>query len=316
MGRFFESVSEAFARNRAAVPQFLLALAVIALASAATLAWLARRQALRLRSELQGASGLSPATFELLQGWAAASGVPLESVLTSLAAFEKVTAAALAQGADPEAVRGMRTALRYEQRLRWAPLFSSRELVQGAPIHVGSTLGYVLRRDEKSMTVSLPSRPALGAEQVELFVAHGGEARYRLRCTARSVVQQGNDWQLELEHDETLERIQLRAYARVAAHETFVALTQVMSSVPIAGRLVDVSAGGALVRSSRSFAVGELLETAFRLGSAHFAHIGAVVVGTAANQARGTFDVQLEFSGIDNELRDRLVGSVNALSAR
>jgi hypothetical protein len=325
---FFRSLSDAFARGRGAAPAVELAiLCLVGLGVALQLASLARRawgRRTRLR-ELAARHGIAAPDLAFAAGLARLERVPPLALLTRLDLFERATARALADRPGPDAepaqrIGRLRRALGFDRLPPHTPLLTSRELSPGTALELGTGQGQVLEVSEAALWVRLPrsATPPAPGEEPTLALAHAREARYELRCRVLAVNAAPDGPELQLAHDEAPRRVQLREYARAAARGA-VALHPVPPwpvhadlRIDVVARLLDVSGGGALVRSRAALPVGLLLQATFTLGSARFERLPAVVLACQP-QADGSSQARLEWGRLAEAERSRLVAAVMRL---
>jgi c-di-GMP-binding flagellar brake protein YcgR len=325
MQEFFRSVAEAFGRNRTEWPgavATLVALLLVALGGV-LLGRIRRRRARSARlSRLAARHGLSAADLDLARTLAAGQGIAPEELLVRLDAFERATLRALAGRSPPargeddaaDRIRRLRRRLGFDRLPAHAPLLSTRELAPGTAVAAAGSPGQVAQVDELALAVehSGPAPSAAGAT-VTLDLVHAREARYRLRCPVLAVRSSPGGTTLLLGHDEAPERVQQRAFARVAlpGELTFHPLEPLPDHPqpgPGTAHLLDLSAGGALVRSDAPLPVGGLLAASFTVGDVRFEAVRAVVLASEGD--RGTYRGHLEFGPMPEAERERLVAAV------
>jgi c-di-GMP-binding flagellar brake protein YcgR len=325
MQEFFRSIAEAFARNRAGWRgAALTAAALLALALAAALVAALRRARARGRrvARLAARHDLSGADLDLARALAAEHGVAADEILVRLDAFERATARALAGRSPPargeedaaDRIRRLRRLLGFDRLPAHAPLLTSRELAQGTAVAVEGTAGQVARVDELAFAVEQASPPPVAAgATVGLEVVHAREARYRLRCPVLAIRASPGGTTLVLGHDEAPERVQQRAFARVAVRgEIGYRLLEPWPAHAEGARgraaIVDLSAGGALVSTAAALPVGALLAASLTVGKERFEEVRTVVLASEREHSR--FLAHLEFGPMSEPARARLVAAV------
>jgi c-di-GMP-binding flagellar brake protein YcgR len=327
VNEFLQSLARAFEQNRDALPWLARALPILlALALAALLVHRGHeRQARRSRERRYARErGLTASDVALAAELARHASAELHAFLTRVDVFELATARALAgpvrhaSGDDlPARIGRLRRLLGFAAPVPHRPLLTTRELEAGTAIEVGSSLGQATRVDEASFSVALAQPLALSVgEKVTLRISHGREARYALRCAlVSSRAEPAGAWQLEFAHDEAPERIQMREYVRVPLRGEM-ELRPIISGVGVVvedrtvhASLLDLSAGGARVASESELVVGRVMRVSFDVGDSHFAEMRAEVLSSAAS-AGGLFRAQLEFRGLTEPDRDRLVSAL------
>lgn len=326
VAQFFESLGRAFR------PKVELAhhveLGLLALAVALLLLFLSRplrrrfQRARRFR-ELLRQRGLSPAERRRVRALAREAGADPLQVVEQREAFERATARALRlhAGEASPLVRRLRQALSFDRVPASAPLLSSRELLPGALLLVGDLPARVTAVTEEVLAVALEGDPGLApGDEATVALARGREARYRLRCRARSVERSSPEgFILLLGHDEAPERIQARIAVRVALRGG-VGLTRLApeggeEEAALLGELLDLSAGGALVASRTPLAKGERYLLSFGAAQNRFERLEAEVL-RAEEQPGGVWRAHLSFRALDPAVRNRLWSSVAKLDLR
>jgi hypothetical protein len=330
MEQFFQSVGRSFAENRSYAPaaeKVLLACALLAvLGELLFLAWRWRSYSSRF-SSLAFQRGLGEPEQRLLRELARLVEQEPTALLTHLDQFERATGLLLARAGgqarrgDPFAqVRQLRHALGFDRLPAHTPLFTSRELPPGTAVDLEGLSGQTSAVTEASFTVLLRAhlRPEPG-RTVELELAHAREARYLMSCKLLSVeaIREGQ-WRLQFAHDEAPRRIQERDHVRTPASGP-VALRPVgpwlmrpAVNGPVAGQLVDASAGGLRVLCRPQLPPGQLVTASFALGGQQFDEVRAVVLGSERN-AQGSCEVQLGFRGLAEAESEKLVVAVDQL---
>lgn len=326
---FFQSVGEAFAKNREEAARFELVLVAIVLLLAVmqVVAFVRRARGLKLDAQaLAHQRGLTKDERELALALARAAGVPPMELLTHLDVFEAVTKRALLGelevflSGEPLAasLRRIRHALHFDRLPAHAPLLTTRELSPGLALEVGDAHAQVAHVDEATFSVELraPVSCAVG-DAVQLRLSHAREARYELTCRVREVkpATDVERQRVTLAHDEAPRRLQQREYARVAvkAPVTLRALSWPGHSLArreLAGELQDVSGGGARVSSAAVLPAGVLLEARFSVAGEAFC-VQAVSLST--QRAGVAHEVHLEFKGLLAPERERLIAAVAKL---
>lgn len=328
---FFQSLARAFARNRTALPGFLVAVVVLGAVGAAalTLAGLRRRRSARTRAlAFARQRGLGGDDLELARSVARQASVDLLQFLTHLEIFERVTGEALRRGARGRrplselegGIHRVRRGLGFDGLPIHAPLLTTRELTPGGALEVEGQSGRIARVDEGSFEVTLPEPLAhKPGETVALTLAHGREARYGLRCALIAAGRApGGDWQTVLAHDEAPQRIQMREYVRIPVKGSILLRPVVSDLAPAAqdgghyAALVDVSGGGARVATAAELAVGGFLRVSFAVADSQFTAVSAEVL-SCSRAADGQLLAQLEFRGLPERERERLVSALARL---
>ena len=331
MNEFFESLARAFSRNRNALPPFeiaLLLVVVLALAIGGARVLRRRRARSSLAQDWARQHGFSEDDLRLARRLARRASTELLRFLTHLEIFERVTAEALLQARStgrsgdglPGDIRRVRHLLGFDAPPPHRPLLTTRELAPGTAIEVGSHAGRIAEVDEGAFCVTVGGSVALSPDApVTLTLAHGREARYALRCILRSAREEPpGHWQLVLAHDETPERIQKREYVRIPIKGSILLRPVVSNLLPsepggaLYAALVDVSGGGARVVSGTELTVGQTLRASFAVGEVHFAGVRAEVL-SCWQAVEDRFHAQLEFRGLAEPERDRLVSAVARL---
>jgi hypothetical protein len=283
--QFFKSLRDVGARNRDANWTLIglglgAAIVVTILLARWIRRWRSRRSLGGRIAAVVTASGMTRLDLDYLRRIAAAAGLPVLEVMTSLAPFEHATAAALASeapslrpvaGSAFERVRRLRKALGFSPLSPHLWLLSSRELVVGDPVAIGGGTGRIVEVNEACLAVDLPvaAVPAFGASAT-LTVSRADDARYFARVGLLAVeAPPGAGAGLTLRrafftHDEQPERRQQREYVRVRVYGAATVRSAdpskgtsgeatapgpaeapaAAATAAIAGLLVDVSAGG------------------------------------------------------------------------
>lgn len=319
MLEFFESVQQAFARNRESTGSFAWSMAVL---TAVVVAWLTlavfrrRRQRRLALEDFIDQRGLPEEDSGFARALAAAAKVEPMELLTHLDVFEHATAAALSgavaipeQGAAlAQHVHRLREALHFDRVPAHAPLLTTRELTPGTALDCGATHGQISELDEQRFVVELTDTSGAEGTRATLRVRHAREALYELDC--RVLERDGR--RLVLAHDEHPRRIQQREFVRIEhrAPVTLTVLSRVGHALPtmhLAGELRDLSAGGALVVVDTPLPPGTTVTLAsLHVGGVTFTGLRAVVL--SAEQRDGKPHLHLEFRITERE-RDRLVAA-------
>lgn len=319
MPDWVDSIQRAFERNRAAVPEFWAAVAVLVVLLVIARLWV-WRSAVRARinalKTTAATRGLTPDDVETLVALARHVAIDPMRLFESLTAFEHATAKALeAKALEAARIHDLRRALGFDHPARWAPIVSSRELEVGMHVTLAGIDGVVSSVDEEELGVSLlrPMRWATIGSEVELSLTHGREAQYRLRCIVRSMSQKAGRFETRLAHDERPQRLQARAHARVLVDSPVTLKPAPSRTAPaiLRGHLVDISGGGALVRVPQSIPVGQHVDTSFSVGQTPFPHVDAVVLKAVAHE--DGCEMHLKFAALSERERDKLVGSLMRL---
>jgi PilZ domain len=355
--QFLHSVQESFAANRSTSGTKLVLVVVAAVAlSFALSVWNRRRRARRevareLQSVLSGA-GLSNQDLEDLTRIAAVGLQPLREVMTVRAAFEHATARLLA-GEGPvtaamirpaagswfERVRRLRQALGFSPLSAHLWLLSTRELVVGDGVATGGIGGHVAVVNEASFAVDWPLTAVLVPDApTNLTIDRVDDARYLSQARLLSLealpaltMEPGGrspGRRAFFAHDEQPERQQDREHMRLRVSVSVklrmvdslshgVAADPAAAAPAIAGKIVDVSAGGLSLNLPVSPA-GPLIRGAqvlcwFALdGDSTFAALAAMVVGAEppTGPAPGEQHLRLSFVSLEPALRDRLATAV------
>jgi hypothetical protein len=328
---FFRSLREVFARNRQADwPRIGLMLGVAVVVTIALSAglrhWRARRQDAAAIDAAATAARLTGTDLEYLKGIAAAAGLRVLEVMTSLAPFEHATAVALASEAPPlrpaegsafDRVRRLRKALGFSPLSPHLWLLSTRELVDGDRIGVGGASGQVVEVNEASFAVELPwsAAPVPGAS-IPLTIDRPDDARYLVRVRVLSVEPPAGaspSGRAFFAHDEQPDRQQHREYVRVRIQGTVTVIVE--PAAPMDGTLVDVSAGGVALDLPTPLAGpvrrGAQLRCSFTLGEGErFEALPALVVAAGAGPRAGEQHLRLSFTSLAGVVRDRLAAAV------
>jgi c-di-GMP-binding flagellar brake protein YcgR len=181
---------------------------------------------------------------------------------------------------------------------------------------VGGQPGTVAEVDEATFSVELGEPPSAPVGlPATLTLVHVREARYQLLCRlAASHPSQEGAWLLTFEHDEAPARVQQRQYARVRA-DGIAAIRQLSGpegqparGADIAGRLVDVSGGGAQVSSRARLPAGQLVQLSLQVAGERFEAVRAVVL--SSDPDKDGHRAHLEFTGRPGAERDRLAAAV------
>lgn len=338
---FFKSVRDVFAKNRDIdwihIGLVLGAALVVAITLSVWLGrWRARRRTAARIDARAAATGLTEADCEYLNRIAHAVGLPVLEVMTSLAPFEHATAVALASEAPPlrpvatsafERVRQLRKALGFSPLSPHLWLLSTRELVEGDPIALGSANGRVVAVNEATFAVDLPESavPALGASSL-LTIDRADDARYFVRVRLLAVeappgAPEAVDAEVAVRrtffsHDEQPDRQQHREHVRVRAHGVVTLVDSVKGpTATMTGALVDVSAGGLAldlpVLPEGAIRRGAQLRCSFKLGEKDtFEEMEALVVAAASGPRPGLQHLRLSFTALPEAARDRLAAAV------
>ncbi len=342
MEPFLRSLSQAFTRNRDAGPKVAAAVAVLlalllALQAAAALRGRRSRRARLL--DLAALHGLGRDDLRFARALGGREGADPLALLTHLDLFERATARALAEDprpADPwergapdltaERIGRLRQAAAFDRLPPHAPLLSTRELPPGTAVSLDGRRGLISARGERAFALDLDGRlTPLPGETVALELIHAREARYALRCRVLATGAgpgPAATTRIALAHDESPERIQHRAYARVRVQGEPPIRLALEPGWPAArtGRgavtaaLLDVSGGGALIATRVELPVGALLRGSFAVGDRLFTGVRAVVLSSAPAPAPdGRRIVHLEFGALGEPERERLVAAVMEL---
>jgi c-di-GMP-binding flagellar brake protein YcgR len=302
-----------------------LAAALVGVAAAVALALLARRARRTAFLRAAAARGLSADDVGFLAALCRrASADPLHAA-TKAATFERVTAAALAEGAArPEAadeaarIRRMRQALGFHRLPAHAPLLTSRELQPGVPVEGAGLHGEVSLVDERSFTVEVHgTAPLARGDAVVLTVVRPREARYRLHSRLLALLPGPAEGKslLVLAHDERPARLQRRDFARVTLHGRVTLrprsshFVEGAPEADVPAHLVNVSAGGALVTASTLLPARLVVSAGFTLAERRFEDLRAVVL-SADRAGDGRWAIHLEFAEMPESERRRLVAAV------
>ncbi len=327
--QFFESLGKAFAPKVALARDVELGLA--ALVGLLLLLFLSRplrrrwERARRFR-RLSRERGLSAAEQRRLAAMAREAGTEPLTVLERREEFERATARALRRhtvGELPPLVRRLRHAFSFDRVPPSAALLSSRELEPGALLLLGALPARVTAVTEEVLAVATGQEPALSpGDAATVALSRGRDARYQLRCLVRSVERTAPEgFIVQLEHDESPERIQARAAVRVPVRGG-VGLTRLgpggapeEPAAALLAELLDLSGGGVLVSCHGRIARGERFLLSFGAGGARFEDVRAEVLRTEEGPG-GSCRAHLAFRGLDGALRDRLVGAVTRLDLK
>lgn len=324
MEDFFQSVSDAFARNRESSSAFewvllLLGLSVVAFQ---VFSLLQRRRSVHLEVEtLAQQRGITDDELELVFELARLASVPPMDFLTHPDVFERATVgplngtteATMSGDALATTVRRIRHALHFDRLPSHAPLLTTRELWVGMALDCGEGHGQVLEVSERAFTVGFrPPLAPVSGETLTLTLRHAREATYELRCR----VLRGHSTSVDFAHDELPKRVQLREYVRVDLYEpvTLKAFSwpgHALETREAKATLKDLSGGGALVSSAVSFPAGVHLSMTFSVGGEAFRSLGGVVLSSLPHG----HDVQLrvEFNTLASAERERLFAAVAKL---
>jgi hypothetical protein len=283
-----------------------------------------RRDAAEVRA-LAAERGLSAGDVELLTRLATRAGIPAALAMTSLAAFERVTARELARRPARTAIRpgdiwsllgGLRARLGFSELPPHSQLHSTRELAPGLPIKAGASAGRVEEVTEAYLRASFRDRPDLAVGAIiELDLVRLEDARYKLHC--RLLAAEGREPRsLVFAHDERPQRIQLRDFARVRVQGQVElkpdeprgeGAADASGAAAVRGEMIDVSLGGMLVESQEPIPAEAALACSFSLEDATFRGLPARVVRCAA-AVGGRHRIHLE--------QDRLSGAIASLGMR
>lgn len=333
MDEFFHSVAGAFEENRRGSVE-LLQVALLLLIGAFVALQLSSlwRRAQARRSQLRRFAfdhGLTTADLAYASALAGLAGVETMALLGQLDVFERTTARALGVSPalsvpgepDPGArIARLRRALGFDRLPPFTPLLTTRELSPGTSVEVEGRPGttFDVREDHFCVEVGGPVGLSPGMTST-LTLVHAREARYALRCRLLDTrASHTGERHLVFAHDEAPARIQLREYVRVHAkgpvvlHPLEPAAAQHELAENVRGELIDVSAGGALVSSRTWLPVGLLATASFALLDNGFMGLRAVVL-SVARAPNGNCLAHLEFSGLGEAERARLVGAVTQL---
>ncbi len=331
MGELFQSINHTFVEGRQEARGIEIGiLALLGVLLSLHVYGIVQR-ILRRRSELRRFAeerGLDDDDLRLLAELATLAGCARMPLLTNLGLFERATAQAIGgpwspfEPGGPERLlrlRAVRHALGFDRLPTHAPLLTTRELAPGIAVDVLGQHAQVFDVSESALSIEMdaPLQVATG-ERLTLNLAHARDARYELRC--RVVEQQPgpNDrWNVVLDHDEEPRRVQQREFVRVKTNGPIVLRPLPAWPAPampreVRARLVDVSGGGAQVVTRAPLPVGLLSRASFTLGGSARFDVRAVVLASWPD-SDGTARSNLEFSGLTDGERDRLVATVNSL---
>lgn len=321
MEDFFQSVSDAFARNRESSSTLewvllLLALAVVALQ---VISIFQRRRGVHLEVEaLAQQRGITGDELELVFELARLASVPPMDFLTHPDVFERATVGplngtvetTLAGDSLATTVRRIRHALHFDRLPSHAPLLTTRELSVGMALDCGEGHGQVLEVSERSFTVGFrPPLAPVSGETLTLTLRHAREATYELHCR----VLRGHSTSIDFAHDELPKRVQLREYVRVDLYTpvTLKALSwpgHALETREAKATLRDLSGGGALVASAVSFPAGVHLALSFTAGGETFSALGGVVLSSLPYG--NAVQLRVEFTTVTLAERERLFAAV------
>lgn len=337
---FFESLRTAFApqEGSAWIPGVLvcaLLIAAAALILRARSRRSARRELHQATAELGREKGISGANVAQVLALADRTRVSPVDIIKHLAAFERATARELAASAPKsQAVRGatvrriaeLRRALGFDVLPPDHWLSTTRELKPGDLLQAAATRFEAVEVTEASLTLRLEAAAPLvvGTGALALEVIRPHDARYAVRCRVLdSFAVPGeapggaSGHRVVLAHDEQPQRIQQREFVRVrvARPMSFVSMGAGPGSNtrprPVAGRIVDVSAGGMSFEAPAAPSQGVLYLCSFELGpSEAFRDLAAIVLDSAPLQRGAGFQVRVAFTGLSIPERERLAAQV------
>jgi hypothetical protein len=340
--QFLGSVREVFATNRdldwRRIGALLVGSALVLVASSVTLArWKARRRATASIQTVTSAARLAPPDLAYLQRIADAAGLPILDVMTKPPAFERATALALTAEAPPlrpvagspyERVRHLRTVLGFSPLPAHRWLLSTRELTPGDPVALAGVTGAVAEVNEASFAVDFSAGLsfAVGASAA-LAIVRTEDSLYLARVRVlgtEPIATLAEGRRAFFGHDEKPERQQQREHVRVSvAGEVTLrlveperaAMPEPGSVAPIAGALVDVSAGGLSLEvplsSAGPFRRGTKVGCSFALGSGPPFHLTAVILSQAEGEAHARArHLRMSFTSLSDAERDRLAAAV------
>jgi hypothetical protein len=329
--QFFTTVRDVFAKNRdldwVQIGLIFGATVAVAIVSSVWLGrWRSSRRVAGRIDALAAAARLTSIDRDYLRRMAAAAGLPVIEVMTSLAPFEHATAAALASeppalrpiaGSSFERVRHLRRALGFSPLSPHLWLLSTRELVEGDRVTMSGAAGRVVEVNEASFAIDLPASaaPAPGTS-VPLAIDRADDARYLAQVPVLAVeappAESSAVCRAFFAHDEQPDRQQQREHVRVRVQGT-VRIADPVGAM--SGTLVDVSAGGLAldlpISAGGSIRRGAHLRCSFTLGEREtFDELDAVVVAAAAGPRAGTQHLRLSFTSLAEPARDRLAAAL------
>jgi hypothetical protein len=350
--QFFTTVRDVFAKNRdldwTQIGLTFGAALVVAIACSMWLrAWRSSRRIARRIEAVASAARLTSIDGDYLGRMAAAAGLPVLEVMTSLAPFEHATAAALAAeaptlrplaGSAFERVRHLRRALGFSPLSPHLWLLTTRELVEGDRVAMGAAAGRVVEVNEASFAIDLPVDvgPVPGAS-VPLAIDRPDDARYLAQVRVLAVeVPPGTASGAQsvcrafFAHDEQPDRQQQREHVRVRVQGTVTVQSMDPASAAsrssrtgagrtgppaVTGTLVDVSAGGLALdlptAAASSIRRGAHVRCSFTLGEGEtFEELAALVVAAAAGPRPGTQHIRVSFTALAEPGRDRLAAAL------
>jgi len=310
-----------------------------------------RRQTRRLSAaalaKVVAARNLGGADERLIVRMAERVGLEPVLVATQVEAFEKATAAELADAAPPAlgattsststttaASAGSEEVAAHVGRLRRAlgfhvlpehlALVSTRQLAAGQRVQIGRVEGMVTDVNEASFLVEAVADRlfSAGAETVRVAFARGSEARYFASCPVAEAQPVRAPRRLTLRHDEQPERLQLRNAVRVAAQGPIelrpriaVASASGSGDHPLTrGELVDLSVGGLALSTEVRLPVGAALHASFEWEGGEYRDLPAWVI-ECLPRSRGLYLARLEFRALPAIEEARLAAAIAHRSA-
>jgi hypothetical protein len=328
----FQSLRTAFGAD--AGPPWLPILAVMAVlagvAVVAGRAWSrrsARRQMLADANQAGTDKGLGAADVTFAIDLGDRAGIAPVDVMMQLSAFERASARELAlQATNPHPRREasatriakLRRALGFDVLPPDHWMSTTRELKPGDALHAGAIVLDVITVTESEITLEFNAAhvKTLGPGPWELELIRPHDARYTVRCRVINAfaAEEPGRHRVILGHDEDPRRVQQREYVRVRVSRpmSYVALDAAdVPPRPVAGQIVDISAGGMAFQAARPQPLGALHRCSFDIGDGMaFKDLATRVIDSVPMRGGQGHHVRVAFTALSRADRDRLSAAV------
>jgi hypothetical protein len=334
----FQSLGGAFRDNASHAHDAVVALEVIVVAAVVgALAWpsIKRRRDARAEAEalarLAKERGLDAADVALLSSLAAHGKTSPYLAAKHLDVFERAVAAELETRAPTTAVREgdifdsthrLRERLGFGTRDRYQAILTTRELTPGLPVAVSGMRTEVAEVTEAFFALVVPRRPEVApGVKLALDIVHQDEARYYVACALLAAEPRPEGWRLVFEHDEHPARTQRRRFVRVHAHGPATVHyggehgARGGPPATVRGSLIDVSVGGAAIRTDAQIEGRTHARVTFTLGAEEFHDVEATVLG-CEGPPEGPFRLRIEFVRLSPDTLQKFGAAIAHASGR